>query len=154
MRSLQVGHYGPLCTLLLLAGIHIDALAASSLGDCDRTDDVSDPSALLVDYQATSKPADLLDDPSLINSSPVLTSKIDTSIRRGDTEKAGEKLPASDKEFVPESDAASLLLERRRFSDNLAREERAEAGKMSTRLPGMDSDEMLQFRQQMYRTDI
>ena len=145
-------------TLLFLAvffGCQLDALAATGVTACDDANEtISAPGIQLVDYndERHDDPATLLKAPPAIDSSALpLTSRVDTTVLRDDHVKADLELPVEE-DFDADPGAAAILLERRNSRLQEASED--SALEMNTELPGMDADEMLQFRQQMYRTDI
>lgn len=144
-------------SLLLLAVVlacPLDAEAATGIKACD--DRIPGSAEMtLVDYDSapsSDTTTDLLRDAPGIDAKPlVLTPRIDTTIRRDDNVGADIELP-TERPLNSAPDAAALLLERR---DARLKESADEApAEMNTELPGMDQDEMMQFREQMYRTDI
>ncbi len=145
-------------TLIFLAvffGCQFDAVAATGVTACDTAiETVSAPSIKLVDYDGERRddPAELLKAPASIDSSALpLTSRVDTTVLRNDHVKDDLELPVKEN-LDADPDAAAILLERRNSRLREATDDNAV--EMNTKLPGMDADEMLQFRQQMYRTDI
>ncbi len=156
MRSLRIGRKGPLIALLVLMGSYIDAVAATGVTACaDSVQNSSESKLMLVDYSRktrTETSAEILQDSVAIDTANLaLTPDVDTTVRRDDHIEAELKLPVNES-LGPVPDAAALLLERRNARIQEASSD--EEADMNTELPGMDRDEMLQFRQQMYRTDI
>ncbi|MDJ0760764.1 MAG: hypothetical protein QNJ19_15315 [Woeseiaceae bacterium] len=146
----------PLLVLVALLGCQLDAVAATGVSACDNDIQTAAASELkLVDYsdkRTTSASSELLKEPPAIESSALpLTSRRDTTVLRDDHVKSDLQLPV-EKPMDVDPDAAAILLERRH--SRLRKTSDDEASEMNTRLPGMDENEMLQFRQQMYRTDI
>ena len=145
-----------LLLMAVLLGCQLDAVAATGVTACDDRMRSTDASELtLVDYEKSrssdAAPTLLRDSPAIDTKSLVLTPRVDTTVRRNDDDKAGLEL-STEQSLDPTPDAAALLLERRNARLREASDE--VPAEMNTELPGMNQDEMLQFREQMYRTDI
>lgn len=157
MASSQYRQIVPAIALLLLTGTSFHAVAATGFSACSGEKSPADAiSARLVDYNSPAladDPSDLRDSPSAINASQIpLTASVDTTIRRDDAVKSDLELPIADeRQLEQKPDAAALLLERRNAQLETEDDELPE---VTTRFPGMNSDEMVQLRNNMYRTDI
>lgn len=156
MPSLVSAYRRSFLLIVVILGCQLNAVAATGVTACDeRIPTTASSNLTLVDYdkaRASDATPELLRDAAAIDAkSLVLTPKVDTTVRREDHVNADLELP-TDESLEAEPDAATLLLERRNAR---LREAANEApAEMNTELPGMDQNEMLQFREQMYRTDI
>ena len=147
----------PLLVLAALLGCQLDAVAATGVSACDNQIQTTAASEIkLVDYsdeRSTDASSELLKERPAIDSSALpLMSNRDTTVLRDDHVKSDLQLPVKEPIEVVDPGAAAILLERRH--SRLRKTSDDETSEMNTRLPGMDESEMLQFRQQMYRTDI
>ena len=156
MQPLQSASKRTLLVLVALLGCQMDAVAATGVTACDsELQATSPPGITLADYsdqRQADNPKALLKKQSALSSSTLpLTASAGTRVLRDDHVKSDLELPVKEaRDADPE--AAAILLERR--NSRLRKTSDDETVEMNTRLPGMDADEMLQFRQQMYRTDI
>lgn len=136
-------------------GCQFEALAATSVTACDeRMQTTAAAELTLVDYEKTrSSDAEpgLRDASAIDTKALILTPKVDTTVRRDDHVSSDLELPTDDA-MDADPGAAALLLERRNARLREASDDAP--AEMNTELPGMDQNEMLRFREQMYRTDI
>ena len=142
--------------MAVLIGCQFDAVAATGISACDERISTSTSAKLtLVDSEKTrssdAAPAHLSDATAIDAKALVLTPKVDTTVRREGHAESELVLP-TEEPLDADPDAAALLLERR--NARLREASNEEPAEMNTELPGMDRNEMLQFREQMYRTDI
>lgn len=147
----------PALALAVLLFCQFDAVAATGVSACD-TQIQTDPASniTLVDYtddRTADSASELLREPPAIESKALtLTPSVDTTVLRDDHVKSDLQLP-TEESLDASPGAAALLLERRNARIRNTSEPDADV-EMNTELPGMDQDEMVQFRDQMYRTDI
>ena len=155
--------------LLVLLGLNANSYAATEISACDSDDSqlglLNIPDSRLtirpVDYETDKADKKVDDTESLVESSTLDTSRIsltpgvDTTVTRGILLQSELELPDPVKSgLASDADPAALLLERRAVDALENASDDNDEAPVSTRLPGVEDETLLEYRKKMFRTDI